>query len=44
MKEVVKNKVIKLLDPSIIYHISDSSWVSPMQEVLKKGGTIVIKK
>ena len=43
MKEVVKAKVIKLLDASMIYPISDSSWVSPVQVVLKKRGMIVIK-
>ena len=44
MKEIVKAKIIKLLDSSIIYPISDSSWVSPVQVVPKKGGAIVIKK
>ena len=43
MKEVVKVEIIKLLDSSIIYPISDSSWVSLIQIVPKKGGTIVIK-
>jgi hypothetical protein len=33
MKEVVKNKVIKLLDNGIIYPISDSKWVSSTQEI-----------
>jgi hypothetical protein len=33
IKEVVKNEVTKLLDNRIIYHISDSKWVSPSQEV-----------
>jgi hypothetical protein len=42
MKEVVKNKVIKLLDNGIIYPISDSKWVSPTQIVPKKFGVIVI--
>ena len=41
MKEVVKAEVIKLLDAGIIYPISDSSWVSPVQVVPKKGGTTV---
>ena len=31
-------EVVKLLDIGIIYLISDSSWVSPIQCVLKKGG------
>ena len=42
MKEVVKKKVLKLLDVGIIYPISDSFWVSPMQCIPKKGGTIVV--
>ena len=42
MKEVVKKEVIKWLDAGIIYPISDSSWVSPVQCVPKKGGMTVI--
>ena len=42
MKEVVKKEVIKWLDAGIIYQISDSSWVSPVQCVPKKGGMTVI--
>ncbi|KAL5556021.1 hypothetical protein UlMin_038257 [Ulmus minor] len=43
MKEVVKKEIIKWLDAGIIYPISDSSWLSPVQCVPKKGGmTIVI--
>jgi len=42
MKEVVKNKVIKLLDNGIIYPIYDSKWVSPTQVVPKKSGVTVI--
>ena len=38
MKEVVRAIVLKLLDAGIIYIISDSSWVSPLQVVPKKGG------
>ncbi|XP_070057930.1 uncharacterized protein [Nicotiana tomentosiformis] len=38
MKEVVKKEVIKLLDASIIFPISDSNWVSRVQCVPKKGG------
>ena len=30
MKEVVKAKIIKLLNLGIIYPIYDSSWVSPI--------------
>ncbi|CAN6695189.1 unnamed protein product [Malus baccata var. baccata] len=33
MLEVVKKEVIKLLDCGVIYPISDSRWVSPVQEV-----------
>ncbi|KAK8923605.1 hypothetical protein KSP39_PZI019550 [Platanthera zijinensis] len=43
MKEVVKKEIIKWLDAGIIYPISDSSWVSPVQCVPKKGGMTVIK-
>ncbi|XP_050229333.1 uncharacterized protein LOC126678479 [Mercurialis annua] len=43
MKEVVRAEVIKLLDAGIIYPISDSAWVSPVQVVPKKGGTTVVK-
>ena len=43
MKEVVKAEVIKLLDAGMIYPISDSAWVSPVQVVPKKGGMTVIK-
>lgn len=41
MKEVVKKEIIKWLDASIIYPISDSKWVSPVQCVPKKGGMTV---
>ena len=34
---------MKLLDAGIIYAISDSKWVSPVQVVPKKGGTTVVK-
>ncbi|XP_073025157.1 uncharacterized protein [Primulina eburnea] len=43
MKEVVKNEVLKLLNAGVIYAISDSSWVSPVEVVPKKGGMTVIK-
>ncbi|XP_073304117.1 uncharacterized protein [Primulina huaijiensis] len=36
MQEVVKAETIKLLDAGIIYPISDSAWVSPVQFVPKK--------
>ncbi|KAJ9538944.1 hypothetical protein OSB04_031677 [Centaurea solstitialis] len=43
MKEVVQKEVMKLLKSGIIYPISDSPWVSPVQVVPKKGGMTVIK-
>ncbi|CAN6447443.1 unnamed protein product [Victoria cruziana] len=43
MKEVVKKKIIKLLDASIIFPISDSEWVSPVQVVPKKTGLTVVQ-
>ncbi|XP_073120723.1 uncharacterized protein [Henckelia pumila] len=43
MKEVVKAEVLKLLNAGIIYAISESSWVSPVQVVPKKGGMTVVK-
>ncbi|GJY52862.1 hypothetical protein Tco_0444526 [Tanacetum coccineum] len=42
MKEVVKKEIIKLLDAGIIYPIEDSSWVSPVHCVPKKGGMTVV--
>ncbi len=42
MKEVVKKEVLKLLDAGMIYPISDSSWVSPVRVVPKKGGMTVV--
>ena len=43
MQEVVRKEVVKLMDAGIIYPISDSSWVSPVQVVPKKGGMTVVK-
>ncbi|CAL9025431.1 unnamed protein product [Prunus brigantina] len=42
MKEVVRTKVMKLLDASMIYPISDSKWVSPTQVVPNRTGTTVV--
>ncbi|GJR37634.1 DNA-directed DNA polymerase [Tanacetum coccineum] len=42
VKDVVKNKIVKLLDYGLIYPISDSSWVSPIHVVPKKGGITVV--
>ena len=43
MKEVVKKEVLKWLNAGFIYAISDSSWVSPVHVVPKKGGFTVIR-
>ncbi|XP_070676463.1 uncharacterized protein [Malus domestica] len=43
MMEVVKKEIIKLLDCGMIYHISDSHWVSPVQVVPKKSGVTMVK-
>jgi hypothetical protein len=43
MREVVKKEVLKLLKAGVIYPISDSEWVSPVQVVPKKGGMTVIR-
>ncbi|KAL4324503.1 hypothetical protein GQ457_11G026440 [Hibiscus cannabinus] len=42
MKDVVRKEILKWLDAGIIYPISDSEWVSPVQCVPKKGGMTVI--
>jgi len=41
--DVVKKEVTKLLQAGIIYPISDSQWVSPVQVVPKKTSLIVVK-
>ncbi|GJY91344.1 hypothetical protein Tco_0506540, partial [Tanacetum coccineum] len=41
--EVIKKKVLKLLDAGLIYPISDSPWVSPVHCVPKKGGFTVVE-
>nr|XP_027096219.1 uncharacterized protein LOC113716121 [Coffea arabica] len=41
MMEVVKKEILKLLDVGIIFAISDSPWVSPVQVVPKKAGVTV---
>ena len=43
MKEVVIKEVLKWLNAGFIYAISDSSWVSPVHVVPKKGGFVVIR-
>ncbi|KAL4281095.1 hypothetical protein GQ457_03G019720 [Hibiscus cannabinus] len=42
MKKLVMKEIIKWLDAGIIYPISDSSWVSPVQCVPKMGGMTVV--
>lgn len=42
MKEVVKKEILKWLDAGIIYPISDSPWVSPVQFVPKKGSMTIV--
>jgi hypothetical protein len=42
-REVVKKEVWKLLKVGIIYPISDSEWVSPVQVVSKKGGMTICR-
>jgi hypothetical protein len=43
MREVVKKEVLKLLTTVVIYLVSDSEWISPVQVVPKKGGMTVIR-
>ena len=40
---MVKKEVMKLLATRIIYPISDSTWVSPVQVVPKKSGITVVR-
>ncbi|GKB44869.1 DNA-directed DNA polymerase [Tanacetum coccineum] len=42
VQDVVKNEIVKLFDSRLIYPISDSSWVSPIYVVPKKGGITVV--
>ncbi|XP_015162467.1 uncharacterized protein [Solanum tuberosum] len=42
MQEVVKKEIMKWLDVGVVYPISDSHWVSPVQCVPKKDGMIVV--
>nr|GEU49464.1 reverse transcriptase domain-containing protein [Tanacetum cinerariifolium] len=43
LHEVIKKEVLKLLGTGLIYHISDSPWVSPVHYVPKKGGFTVVE-
>jgi hypothetical protein len=42
MREIVKKEVLILLKARVIYPVSDSEWVSPVQVMPKKGGMTVI--
>nr|GEV41258.1 reverse transcriptase domain-containing protein [Tanacetum cinerariifolium] len=41
--DVIKKKVLKLLDAGLIYSIFDSPWVSPVHCVPKKGGFTIVE-
>jgi len=43
IKEVVRKEVLKLLEAGMIYPISNSNWVSPVQVDHMKGGITVVK-
>ena len=43
MKEEVRKEVLKLLEVGLIYLISSSAWLSPVQVVPKKRGMVVIR-
>jgi hypothetical protein len=43
IREVVKKEVLKLLQTGIIYPMSHSEWVSPIQVVPKKGAMTIVK-
>ena len=43
MMNVVKKEILKLLEIGVIYPISDSNWISPIQVVPKKTGITVVK-
>nr|GEZ34407.1 reverse transcriptase domain-containing protein [Tanacetum cinerariifolium] len=43
IQDVIKIKVLKILDAGLIYPISDSPWVSPVHCVPKKGGFTVLE-
>lgn len=42
MQQVVEKEIIKWLDARVIYPISDSRWVNPVQCVPKKVGITVV--
>lgn len=42
MQEVVNKELIKLIEDEVVYLISNSKWVIPMQCVTNKRGLIVL--
>jgi hypothetical protein len=44
MMEVVKAKILKMLDVGVIYPITDSKWVAPIHLVPKKTGIMLVKR
>jgi hypothetical protein len=42
MREVVKKEVLKPLKAGVVYLVSDSEWISPVQVVSKMGGMMII--
>lgn len=42
LRDVVRKKILKLLDAGVIYPISDSTWIFPVHAVPTKGGVMVI--
>ncbi|CAM8910727.1 unnamed protein product [Rhodiola kirilowii] len=43
LNDVVKKKILKLLEAGIIYSIADSEWLSPVHIVPKKGGLTIVR-
>ncbi|KAL1190825.1 RNA-directed DNA polymerase-like protein [Cardamine amara subsp. amara] len=43
VKDIVKKDIMKLLEAGIIFPNSDSTWVSPVHVVPKKGGVTIVK-
>ena len=43
LKEVLRNEVTRLLEANIIYAISNSEWVSPIQIILKKTSLTMVR-
>ena len=43
LRDAVRKEILKLLDAGVTYLISDSTWISPVHVVPKKGGVTVVK-